>query len=315
MCWLNDAKKDVIPYQATVAMTLNALQAEIAALRNEQTRPEIIMIFRDGAPDNALKEIHSKELVGIQRGIYEVRQVLQEQFGIKWKPRIQFIVVSKDPIDRFGEDVNNGQEVRGITYPCVVVKDITSRSIWDFFVWSYHPNTHLQKMKPKRYVVLRDELKIGQCEAGSNAPMGMFEIIYSLAFTYHPSIPFIQGGTSQPAPITFAKHFAEKFAQLITSDDRRVEDLRLAKNLNTQPMIITEAEVISSNASSVASSPKKPLKAKSDTSETIENDKKAGNKAVQMNDDNNTASKPAASKSSRRSQRRKKNKQQTNSNM
>jgi len=69
--------------------------------------------------------------------------------------------------------------------------------------------------------------------------MGLYEIIYALSFTYHPSLPFIQGGTSQPAPITFAKHFAEKFSQLITAEDKKIQDLRISKNLTNQPQIIT----------------------------------------------------------------------------
>merc|ERR1711972_1235247 len=75
--------------------------------------------------------------------------------------------------------------------------------------------------------------------AGSNGPMGLYEIIYALSFTYHPSLPFIQGGTSQPAPITFAKHFAEKFSQLITAKDAKLHDLKLSKNLENQPQIVT----------------------------------------------------------------------------
>merc|ERR1712129_287000 len=75
--------------------------------------------------------------------------------------------------------------------------------------------------------------------AGSNGPMGLYEIIFALSFTYHPSLPFIQGGTSQPAPITFSKHFAEKFSQLITAKDVKLHDLKLSKNLENQPQIVT----------------------------------------------------------------------------
>merc|ERR1711972_338460 len=83
------------------------------------------------------------------------------------------------------------------------------------------------------------EKKKGVNGEGSNGPMGLYEIIFALSFTYHPSLPFIQGGTSQPAPITFAKHFAEKFSQLITAEDKKIQDLRISKNLTNQPQIIT----------------------------------------------------------------------------
>jgi hypothetical protein len=261
-------------------MTIKALTAEMARIRDERTRPEIIMVFRDGAPDNALKEIHSKELVGVQRGIYEVRAQLKSEFGVVWKPKMQFIVVSKDPIERFGVMSKEQKKVVALRKPCVVRSDITNNKLWDFFIWGYHPNSHIDKIKPKRFVVLRDELKLGVLRdsengdedtgssgspskgrgkgkkgkknektvkvkriqrgaPGSNGPMGLYEIIYALSFTYHPSLPFIQGGTSQPAPITFAKHFAEKFSQLITAKDVKLHDLKLSKNLENQPQIVT----------------------------------------------------------------------------
>jgi len=266
--WLNSARKDVIPYAATATMTIKALTAEMARIRDERTRPEIIMVFRDGAPDNALKEIHSKELVGVQRGVYEVRALLKADHGVVWKPKIQFIVVSKDPIERFG--VAHPEKITPLRKPCVVHAGITNKKLWDFFIWGYHPNSHIDKIKPKRFVVLRDELKLGVLKTtetstsvdtspkkgktkgkkttrpkpkrggpGSNGPMGLYEIIYALSFTYHPSLPFIQGGTSQPAPITFAKHFAEKFSQLITAKDAKLHDLKLSKNLENQPQIVT----------------------------------------------------------------------------
>lgn len=290
--WLNSARKDVIPYAATATMTIKALTAEMALIRDERTRPEIIMVFRDGAPDNALKEIHSKELVGVQRGVYEVRAQLKEEHGVVWKPKIQFIVVSKDPIERFGvvelnKDTKQREKVVALRKPCVVHSGITNNKLWDFFIWGFHPNSHIDKIKPKRFVVLRDELKLGVLREtekakeseevtvsgsskgrnkkkgkgkagsskakvkvvnskrvqrgapGSNGPMGLYEIIYALSFTYHPSLPFIQGGTSQPAPITFAKHFAEKFSQLITAKDVKLHDLKLSKNLENQPQIVT----------------------------------------------------------------------------
>jgi len=255
--WLNTARKDVIPYMATATMTIKALTAEMDKIKDAKTRPEIIMVFRDGAPDNALKEIHSKELVGVQRGVYEIRNELKEKHNVVWKPKIQFLVVSKDPIEKFG--VENRGRVEALKEPAVVYSGITSSKLWDFFIWGYHPNCSINKIKPKRFVVLKDELKLGELNkpkggnkgekggkkkklingAGSNGPMGLYEIIYALSFTYHPSLPFIQGGTSQPAPITFAKHFAEKFSQLITAEDKKIQDLRISKNLTNQPQIIT----------------------------------------------------------------------------
>jgi len=306
--WLNSARKDVIPYAATATMTIKALTAELARIKDAKTRPEIIMVFRDGAPDNALKEIHSKELVGVQRGIYEVRLQLK-RLGISWKPRMQFIVVSKDPIERFGVKSAESGKVVALRKPCVVHSGITSNKLWDFFIWGFHPNSHIDKIKPKRFVVLRDELKLGLLTAttsaasptpppptkgkkgskgkgkhtatptptkkrpkrgapGCNGPMGLYEIIYALSFTYHPSLPFIQGGTSQPAPITFAKHFAEKFSQLITAKDIKLQDLKLSGNLENQPQIVTNLLKL----------PQK-LPSSGATSNTKQQSAKGGNKA------------------------------------
>ena len=71
-------------------MAIKTLTAELARMRFV-----IIMVFGDGAPDKALKEIHSKELVGVHCGGYEVCTTLE---------KLQFIVVSqsKDHIERFG---------------------------------------------------------------------------------------------------------------------------------------------------------------------------------------------------------------------
>ena len=90
--WLNSRRKDVITYAAVATMTTKALTAELARIQDERTRTEIMIVFRDGAPDNALKKIHSKELVGGRCGIYEVRTTLA------WNPKLQFIVVSKDKV-------------------------------------------------------------------------------------------------------------------------------------------------------------------------------------------------------------------------
>lgn len=82
---LNNARTEVIPFAAAVTMTFNALMMEKKKLMDKNTAPKVIMVFRDGVPDNALKEVHSKELVGILRGIRLVREELKEKHKIKWK--------------------------------------------------------------------------------------------------------------------------------------------------------------------------------------------------------------------------------------
>eukprot|EP00485_Elphidium_margaritaceum_P010479 CAMPEP_0202705502 /NCGR_PEP_ID=MMETSP1385-20130828/18041_1 /ASSEMBLY_ACC=CAM_ASM_000861 /TAXON_ID=933848 /ORGANISM="Elphidium margaritaceum" /LENGTH=89 /DNA_ID=CAMNT_0049363741 /DNA_START=10 /DNA_END=275 /DNA_ORIENTATION=+ len=84
-------------------MTYQALSRHVDALKDARRRPEIILVFRDGLPDNALKEAHSKEVVGIQRGIRIMRDELKKKEKVKWKPKMQFIVVSKSPVEKFGK--------------------------------------------------------------------------------------------------------------------------------------------------------------------------------------------------------------------
>ena len=82
---LNNARQEVIPFAAAVTMTYNALMLEKRKLMDKKTQPAVIMVFRDGVPDNALKEVHSKELVGILRGIRLVREELKQKHKVKWK--------------------------------------------------------------------------------------------------------------------------------------------------------------------------------------------------------------------------------------
>eukprot|EP00483_Globobulimina_turgida_P011435 UN11457 len=48
------------------------------------------------------------------------------------------------------------------------------------------------------------------------------------------------GGTSQPGPIVYAKHYAETFAQMILKADENLHDLDVSENLTSRPTIIRE---------------------------------------------------------------------------
>jgi len=73
-----------------------------------------------------------------------------------------------------------------------------------------------------------------------NGGYDLFQFIYSLLYTYTYSIPFPLGGTAQPGPITYAKHYAETFAQMISGQDTNLHDLQLAPNLKNRPHIIED---------------------------------------------------------------------------
>ena len=93
-------------------------------------------------------------------GENEVRATLKKQHGI---------VVSKDPIERFGNYDETRNNVVALRKSCVVHADITNNRLWGFFIWGYHPNSHIDKIKPKRFVVLRDELKLA-CSSRTRLP-------------------------------------------------------------------------------------------------------------------------------------------------
>jgi len=236
---LNKAREEIIPFAAMVTMTYQALRRHIGELKDAKRRPEIIMVFRDGLPDNGLKDAHSKEVVGIQRAIRIMRAELEEKHKVKWKPKMQFIVVSKSPVEKFGVYDDRAQMVQPLNFPAVVFRGITSSKLWDFFMWNYHPNKarKIHNIKPLRYVVLKDELKLGQSKR-TNQPVALFEIINTLFYTYCFSIPFPLGGTSQPGPIVYAKHYAETFSQMILSSDRNLRDMSVAGNLTSRPHVI-----------------------------------------------------------------------------
>lgn len=52
------------------------------------------------------------------------------------------------------------------------------------------------------------------------------------------SVPFPLGGTAQPAPIVYAKHYAESTSQSILSSDLSLRDLQVDPKLN-RPHVVT----------------------------------------------------------------------------
>lgn len=88
--------------------------------------------------------------------------------------------------------------------------------------------------------MLKDELKLSEPgKAKVNAPRWLFQIISTLFYSYVFSIPFPLGGTSQPGPIVYAKHYAETFSQMILQSDNNLNDLKVTRNLAARPQVIT----------------------------------------------------------------------------
>ena len=68
----------------------------------------------------------------------------------------------------------------------------------------------------------------------------MFQFIFGLTYMFAFSIPFPLGGTAQPAPIMYAKHYAESYSQMILKNDKSLEDLQTNALLTTRPHIVTD---------------------------------------------------------------------------
>ncbi len=97
----------------------------------------------------------------------------------------------------------------------------------------------LSLFRTLRYVVLLDGLKLS---SQKDAALDLFQWIFGLTYMFAFSLPFQLGGTTQPAPIYYAKHYAESFSQSILGTDRNIKDLQVAKKLN-RPHVV--AEVVS----------------------------------------------------------------------
>jgi len=87
---------------------------------------------------------------------------------------------------------------------------------------------------------MKDELKLSVPNDNGNGGWDLFQFIYSLSYTYTYSIPFPLGGTAQPGPIVYAKHYAENFAQMISGRDQHIRDLQVADNLLNRPHVIED---------------------------------------------------------------------------
>jgi hypothetical protein len=70
------------------------------------------------------------------------------------------------------------------------------------------------------------------------AALDLFQFTFALTYMFAFSLPFPMGGTAQPAPIVYAKHYAESFSQSILERDRQLKDLELNVGLN-RPHVVT----------------------------------------------------------------------------
>ena len=245
-------RKDIIPFQVVATITYSLLED---AYEQKEQFPKQLFVFRDGLPDPLFKESFSKEVVGIQRGIHEFKTKHTDMNKLEIK--LTFIIVSGSIIDRFGikcsgncgvekcgkdSEDGGGFDVKPICDPCVIYNGITSERMWDFIIYPFHPKQKVDRCKPLRYIVLRDDSNLSDYLANSNVngAWDLWQFIYTLLYSYAFSIPFPMGPTTQPGPIQYAKHYAQSFSQMIFQSDKKFKDLDIVSSLISRTRITTE---------------------------------------------------------------------------
>ncbi|ETO29993.1 hypothetical protein RFI_07127 [Reticulomyxa filosa] len=210
-----------------------------ATVREKKDLPGCIWIFRDGIADGQIQELFTKEVVGIQRALSMFRDAHDLK---KWRPALEYLLCNKNTIDRFGKWDQEYEMVQPLDVPCVVYDHVLSDRLWDFIIFGYH-RAKKEKTRPVRYIVLLDGLNLASDKAASKgAALDLFQFVFGLTYMFAFSVPFPLGGTSQPSPIQYAKHYAESFSQTILASDRSLKDLHVSDKLN-RPHVVTELVV------------------------------------------------------------------------
>jgi len=238
---LNPCRKEIIAFNNMITLALQGLEQCFAAVKANKKHqgqgealPNCIFVFRDGVADGQIEELFTKEVVGIQRAITMFRNKHKLK---KWKPKLEYVLCNKNTIDRFGLLDQKTGLVRSLNKPAVIYDHVLSDRLWDFIIFPYHYKKNADRTKGVRYIVLYDDLKLSK---KCGASLDLFQFIFALTYMFAFSLPFPLGGTAQPAPIVYAKHYAESFSQSILSSDKSIKSLRVNKNLHNRPQVITE---------------------------------------------------------------------------
>merc|ERR1712013_606636 len=207
----------------------------MGTLADADELPQTIVVFRDGVADGQIEELFTKEVVGIQRAI----AMFREKYKLKkWKPKLEYLLCNKNTWDRFGLLDQKTGLARSLNKPCVVYDHVLSDRLWDFIIFPYHYKKNADRTKGVRYIVLHDDLKLAKHKTGA---VDLFQFIFGLTYMFAFSVPFPLGGGAQPAPICYAKHYAELSSQQILNSDKRIEDLAIHEHLRTRPHVITQS--------------------------------------------------------------------------
>ena len=211
---------------------------ELVPMAKEQNKtvinllPPSLIIIRDGLADDQIYESINEELLGIDSAIAKFARSKK----INWKPKIVALVspkASQDDICRVKLTGDNQYELSrpGMpTKPVVVIPSaMMHRSWFDFFILG---NPKDSKAKPRRYVLVRDDLGVTKKMMNFNC---LCNYILAMMWGYCMAVPFSTGCSSQPSCVKVAKHYAELLAQIILSS---VKDFgRFSVNRKNRPQI------------------------------------------------------------------------------
>jgi len=171
-----------------VVYLIDAIRARVEAYyRQTQTRPERVIIYRDGVDEGHFAAVLREESKGI-------KQACTALFG-DYMPKVTFIVVQKRHHIRFFPTTRNDQCGKAMNVPpgTVVDNTITHTTQFDFFLCSHFGIQGTSR--PAHYHVLKDDSHFTQDELQA--------ITYSLCHIYARCTRSV----SIPAP-TYYAHLA-----------------------------------------------------------------------------------------------------------
>jgi len=194
--------------------------------------PSCMIIIRDGLADDQIYESINEELLGIDTAIRK----FAKSKNIDWQPKLIALVSPKtgqDDICRVQQTGPQEYKLRSPGMPSkpvvVIQQGMMHRSWFEFFMLG---NPKDSKAKPRRYVMVRDDVGVTQVMRNFNC---LCNYLLALMWGYCMSIPFSTGCSSQPSCINVAKHYAELMSQIILSSDDSFH--RFSVNKKNRPHI------------------------------------------------------------------------------
>ncbi|EQB62188.1 EIF2c2 [Vairimorpha apis BRL 01] len=178
-----------------------------------RTKPEQIIVFRDGVGDTMFHEIFQREIIAIK----DACEKMQKDYN----PKITFIVAQKRHSIRFNDPQappdRNGNP-NGNVQPGTIVEDIGHPTLFDFYLVSHHA---LQgTARPVRYLVLLNESNFSSEQ--------IYEFVYGICHNYARATKAV----SVVPPIYYAHLAAYRGKAYLLKDDRSDEIRMLTHNPN-----------------------------------------------------------------------------------